>query len=229
MKGKKSELGKAADFESKEPDPSGMNQLVEGAVGDLKEAEGYLNYLDKQILECVVVVRTLQPNSNGKVDFRWWHHKTWPGRHPYPFEWKVGSAVVNSQVKVVASCTQVSRKQLALRAKTNGKFEITSPEVKVMLKRIDELLILREDCLETIKVMQRQFKSLKRRILSDMMGKGRTFVADRKQIRDELHQKVRDEMMAQERRRDAALAQQRDDEGGWDRWFESQETSLPEM
>lgn len=218
---KHNKVGKSTEYDSKKPDAAGMRQIEVNAALMCCDLRLVLVYLDAEIEKLAEMLRRLQPNEDGKVGVRWWTHRTWPGRHPVPFRWKVSSAVVNYEQRVVASCTPLPEKMLALRAKKTGSFEHTSCEVKLVLERLSDLLALRRNALEIFKSLKYKTKGLVQRVRANANAH-ENFNKNRVAMVEAGLQRRRNAILAQERRRDAALAQRRDSEDGWDVWFELQ-------
>ena len=124
-----------------------------GSVASIgEEVVGMVFKIDLLLDQCRKVLDGVQPRLPGRIDIRWWLHKSKPGRSPYVFKWqKMADGTWRAK--------HLSNKRLAMRAQRKGPFHSTAELTQATLSIIQDLVARREALLSAVGVMQRTFST----------------------------------------------------------------------
>lgn len=113
-----------------------------------------IHEMDLLILECKTLLNQTQPIQSGKIDVRWWKHRSKQGQAPYPLRWKrIRTNHWTGELLPVKSLTK--------RALRKGRFYDTADYVTTILAKLQDLMEQREELLGAWGIVKR---SLSKRV-----------------------------------------------------------------
>jgi len=93
------------------------------------------------------LLSAVQPYQAGKIDVRWWRHKSKPGRAPSPFRWKKSARGWTAE--------RLPESRLSVRGLRKGRFFRTAELLREVLGEVQFLIERREELLSAMGIAKR--------------------------------------------------------------------------
>lgn len=158
--------------EDSDPTVATMNkELVEEVVDVVANMVATLFEIDLELEKCKKALALLQPQRPGRLDIRFWSHKTIPGKHPQLIRWMLlrpglqapvrgvkqrrAAKGQNSSAKQSWTGLKLRHKAMTQWAKRSKGFQDTHEFVVEVLKAMQALLDIRAVLLERLSAIRR--------------------------------------------------------------------------
>jgi hypothetical protein len=159
--------------EDSDPTVATMNkELVEEVVGVVANMVTSLFEIDLELEKCKKALSLLQPHAPGRLDMRFWSHKTIPGKHPQLIRWMLLRPGLQAPVRGVKqrraskghghhpaklswTGLKLRHKAMTQWAKRSKGFQDTHEFVVEVLRAMQVLLDTRSVLLERLSTIRR--------------------------------------------------------------------------